>query len=288
MALFDLVIMVDWSAAASPGPAKPSADRCWLAWGAKGNLSTAEYFRTRSACMERIHELLVDFDGSACVGFDFPFGYPAGSGLGGGRAAAAYIARNLTSDTSDKNNRFEVAANFNETISSGAGPFWGCPASAASEYLTVKKPDFNHDEFTEWRIVEKFLRDERRENSISTVWKLYTTGSVGSQSLTGLKELNDLARQPDLAHRIRFWPFETNWEVDLDGIILTEIWPSLNSHTSYDHPIKDARQVLACRDWLLDKIASGEAREAFAAPHWLALPDERKCRMEEGWILGVR
>ncbi|MCC3306474.1 hypothetical protein [Sneathiella sp. HT1-7] len=286
--MFDLVIMVDWSAAASPGPAKPSPDRCWLAWAADGDLSDPEYFRTRAACMTRIHELLANFDGAACVGFDFPFGYPAGSGLGGGRAAAAHIARDLTSDELDKNNRFEVAAKLNKDISSDAGPFWGCPAAAASDYLTVKKPEFTHTEFTEWRTVEKFLREEKKEHSISTVWKLYTTGSVGSQSLTGLKELNELARQPDIAHRIKFWPFETSWEVDLNGIILTEIWPSLNSHASYDHPIKDARQVLACRDWLLEKIASDDAREAFAAPQWLTPPQERKCRIEEGWILGVR
>lgn len=286
--MFDLVIMVDWSAAASPGPAKPSADRCWLAWAADGDLSDAEYFRTRAACMARIHELLANFDGDACVGFDFPFGYPAGSGLGGGRAAAAHIARDLTSDELDKNNRFEVAAKLNKNISSDAGPFWGCPAAAASDYLTVKKPEFTHTDFTEWRTVEKFLREEKKEHSISTVWKLYTTGSVGSQSLTGLKELNDLAHQPDISHRIKFWPFETNWEADLNGIILTEIWPSLNSHASYDHPIKDARQVLACRDWLLEKITSGAAQVAFAAPQWLTPPQERKCRIEEGWILGVR
>ncbi|MDF2366185.1 hypothetical protein [Sneathiella sp.] len=286
--MFDLVIMVDWSAAASPGPAKPSPDRCWLAWSVGGVLSNAEYFRTRATCMTRIHELLVNNDGSACVGFDFPFGYPAGSGLGGGRSASAYIAQHLTSDELDKNNRFDVASRLNEQISDGAGPFWGCPSTAETAYLTAKKPAFVHTEFTEWRTVEKFLREQRKEHSISTVWKLYTTGSVGSQSLTGLKELNDLARQPDIAHRVKFWPFETNWEADLDGIILTEIWPSLNSHASYDHPIKDARQVLACRDWLLEKIAAGDVQEAFAAPKWLSPSRERKCRNEEGWILGVR
>jgi len=286
--MFDLIIMVDWSAASAPGPVRPSQDRCWIAWATNYSRSEPEYFRTRAACMARIHELLVSHSGTACVGFDFPFGYPAGSGLGGGRTAAAHIALDLTSDEFDKNNRFEVAAKLNAEISDGAGPFWGCPAKSETNYLTAKKPAFTHDEFTEWRIVEKFLRDKKKKHSISTVWKLYTTGSVGSQTLTGLKELINLARQTDIAHRVKFWPFETNWEADLNGIILTEIWPSLNGHASYNHPIKDARQVLACRDWLVEKIEAGEGANAFSTPDWLTPMDEKKCRLEEGWILGVR
>ncbi|WP_339633508.1 hypothetical protein [uncultured Sneathiella sp.] len=286
--MFDLVIMVDWSAAASAGPAKPSPDRCWLAWAAGGFRSDAEYFRTRRDCMKRIRDLLVSHDTSACVGFDFPFGYPAGSGLGGGRTAAARIAKTLQSDKQDRNNRFDVAARLNAEISSSPGPFWGCPAASASPQLTIKKPVFSHDNFHEWRIVEKYLREKKKQTTISSVWKLYTTGSVGSQSLTGLKELSDFAQIPETAHRVKFWPFETNWEADINGIVLTEIWPSLNNHGCYDHPIKDARQVLAARDWLLEKIADGTAQEAFSRPAWLSTEDEKKCRMEEGWILGVR
>lgn len=286
--MFDLVIMVDWSAAASPGPVKPSPDRCWLAWSAHGFLSEAEYFRTRSDCMKRIYNLLISHNGPACVGFDFPFGYPAGSGMGGGRVAANRIARTLRSDTRDRNNRFDVAAELNRKISALPGPFWGCPAASASPHLSVKKPDFVHAGFHEWRIVEKFLREEKRQMTISSVWKLYTTGSVGSQALTGLKELGDLAQIPGISHRVKFWPFETNWEAELDGFILTEIWPTLNNQADYDHPIKDARQVLASRDWLLEKIAAGTAQTAFSPPDWLTVDEEKKCRIEEGWILGVR
>ncbi|MEX1036053.1 MAG: hypothetical protein WDZ54_08855 [Sneathiella sp.] len=286
--MFDLVIMVDWSAAASPGPVKPSPDRCWLAWSTDEVCSEAEYFRTRRDCMARIRELLVSHDGTACVGFDFPFGYPTGCGIGGGRSAAARIAHDLYSDPRDRNNRFDVAAHLNAKISDMPGPFWGCPATEESIHLTAKKPTFAHRGFSEWRTVENFLREEKKQTTISSVWKLYTTGSVGSQSLTGLKELNDLARLPGIAHRVKFWPFETNWDAALDGIVLAEIWPSLNNQAAYDHPIKDARQVLACRDWLLDRIAEGTAQEAFSAPGWLAADDEEKCRIEEGWILGVR
>src|SRR5690606_5365381 len=117
--LFDLVIMVDWSAAASPGPVRPAPDRCWLAFAVKGEVSSPEYFRTRAACMARIADLLRAVDGPVCVGFDFPFGYPAGSGLGGRRNAARRIAQHLRSDATDQNNRFEVAARFNRDLSGG-------------------------------------------------------------------------------------------------------------------------------------------------------------------------
>lgn len=286
--MFDLVIMVDWSAASAPGRVTPSPDRCWIAWADGAACSEAEYFRTRAACMARIHGLLRACKGAACVGFDFPFGYPAGCGLGGGRIAASRIAAELTSDDRDRNNRFDVAANLNKIISGSVGPFWGCPATSESTYLTAKKPPFAFDKFTEWRIIEKFLKETKKQHSISSVWKLYTTGSVGSQALTGLRELSNLARQPGIAHRVKFWPFETQWEKDLDGIVLTEIWPSLRHEAAYDHPIKDARQVLACRDWLLDKMRSGLVESALSAPAWLTSEEEQKCRLEEGWILGVR
>ena len=286
--MFDLVIMVDWSAASSPGPAKPSPDRCWVAWAAGDERAAPEYFRTRRDCMARIRDLLRRHGGTACVGFDFPFGYPTGSGLGGGRQAATRIARHLTSDERDWNNRFEVASRFNREISDRTGPFWGCPANASSDYLSTKRTGFPFPDFSEWRIAEQYLKEKERRHSLSSVWKLYTTGSVGSQALTGLRELALLTTEADIAPRLRFWPFETEWDRRLDGIILTEIWPTLHDATPYDHPIKDARQVLASRDWLLGEMAKGTARSAFAAPDWLDPAQEKICREEEGWILGVR
>ncbi|PHQ68759.1 MAG: hypothetical protein COB93_09815 [Sneathiella sp.] len=239
--------------------------------------------------MARIRDLLRTRSGPAFVGFDFPFGYPAGSGLGGGRKAAAIIASDLVSDELDANNRFDVAGRLNEQISPHhPGPFWGCPPSSQSDQLTSKKPPFLQENFKEWRIVEKHLRDNKKQTTISAVWKLYTIGSVGSQTLTGLKCLHDLGGDPEFAMATRYWPFETRWDADLDGIILTEIWPSLNAHDTYDHAIKDARQVLACRDWFIDHQRAGTAKALFAAPDWLSRQEQEKCRTEEGWILGVR
>lgn len=285
--MFDLVIMVDWSAAASPGPVKETKDRCWLAWATQMSQSDAEYFRTRHSCMTRIKNLLEQHPGNAMVGFDFPFGYPAKCGMGGGRNAAHKIASVLISDEHDGNNRFEVAAQLNAHLSGFPGPFWGCPARFQCDDLTQKKPPFKHHNFQEWRIVEKYLREERKMHSISEVWKLYTTGSVGSQTLTGLKELHNLSKDSVFKDRIKFWPYETEWAKDLNGIILTEIWPSLNNLDPYNHSIKDARQVLACRDWFKQHMTQRTARQLFGPPDWLSSTDRDKCRDEEGWILGV-
>src|SRR5690606_18659106 len=160
------------------------------------------------------------------------------------------------------------------------------PATACSDYLTVTKPAFPVTGISEWRIAEKFLKETHRRHSISSVWKLYTTGSVGSQALTGLRELARLAATDDLAPRLRFWPFETASDLLRVGILCPERWRSLYDDAAYDHPIRDARQVLAARDWLRAELAAGRAQLAFAAPSWLSEAAEVLCRTEEGWILG--
>lgn len=285
--MFDLVIVVDWSAASIRGPKKETKDRCWLAWSRMGHRSHPEYFRTRSACMARVAELLRSCCGPAFIGFDFPFGYPAKSRMKGGRAAAAAITRHLISNEDDSNNRFDVAKYLNAELFDLPGPFWGCPKNQVATHLSSTKPSYTHHPFEEWRIVENYLRVEKKQSSISSVWKLAYPGSVGSQTLTGLKALLDLAQQPEFASKVKFWPFDTGWQAELDGIILTEIWPSLNDHEIYDHSIRDARQVLACRDWFLDHEKRGTARDLFAAPSWLTPEQKKACFEEEGWILGV-
>ncbi len=282
---FDLVIVIDWSAAASPGPQKPSSDRCWIAWQSRNHVSEAEYFRTRHACMERLRALLQENPGNALLAFDFPFGYPAGSGLGGGRSAGHTISKDMVSSQQDLNNRFDVAAILNSQISKEPGPFWGHPISRNFSTLTRKKPPFNHTGFSEWRLVEKRLRD--RKYPIMNVWQLLGQGSVGSQTLTGLVELLKLAENPDFGDRVRYWPFETDWDACLDGIIFAELWPSLGRHQEIDHPIKDARQVLASRNWLCQEQKTGRIRSVFAPPSTLTVLEKRQCETEEGWILGV-
>ncbi len=283
--LFDLVVAVDWSAAASPGPRRPTGDRCWLAGGTADRRPTAEYVRTRLEAEHRIAELLAAQTGNALIGWDFPYGYPAGSGLGCGRALARHLAARIEDGADGANNRFAVAAALNRELGAPPGPFWGCPRRQAGADLTEKKPPFAGRRFGEWRLVDSLLR--ARGRNIQSAWKLYTTGSVGSQILMGLPTVDRLICRNNMAARSRIWPFETGWDRSLDGIVHAEMWPSLTDHHRQSHAIKDARQVLASRDWLLDLDAAGRLRPAFARPALLSDADASAVETEEGWILGV-
>ncbi len=282
--LFDLVAMVDWSAAASPGPARPSADRCWIAWGSPKHRPEPAYFRTRAAAVGILRDLLAGTSGCALVGWDFPHGFPKGS-LGGGRAAAARLTALVEDGPNGANNRFEAAAHLNRALSRPPGPFWGCPVERAGPALSVRRSGFEERGFGEWRLVDGLLR--RRGTGIQSVWKLYTRGSVGSQTLLGLPAIHRLLIDPALAGRSRLWPFETSWDADLAGIVHAELWPSLADHARQPYSIKDARQVAAARDWALDLDAGGALRSRFARPVGLTLDEARSCLAEEGWILNA-
>lgn len=236
--------------------------------------------------MERLVELTQRTAGDVLLAFDFPFGYPFNSGLGGGRQAGRTLSSLLEDNDNDSNNRFEAANELNAVLSELPGPFWGHPKSQDHEHLSWNKPTFLHPGFDEWRIVEKRLKS--RNYKIMNVWQLLGQGSVGSQTMTGLARLFDFSQDQRITQPIRFWPFETNWERDLDGIVLAEIWPSLNDHSAIDHPIKDARQVSACLDWLVALNGGENLLDIFKPPSALSLKGQEKCRTEEGWILGVR
>ena len=85
MPLFALIALVDWSAAATRGPARPCHDRVWIAWGTREARPEPAYFRTRTEAVAFLRDLLAGTAGAALVGWDFPHGCPTGSGLGGGR-----------------------------------------------------------------------------------------------------------------------------------------------------------------------------------------------------------
>jgi len=116
-------------------------------------------------------------------------------------------------------------------------------------------------------------RVERRVPRAQPCWKLFTTGSVGSQALLGLPRLARLRRRygEDLAVR----PFEGR----AAPLVLAEIYPSLLSEAvarqTRPDEVRDAAQVRV--------LAQALAR----------LPADRLEAMlrmgdaEEGWILGV-
>jgi hypothetical protein len=283
--LFDLIAIVDWSAAATAGPKRPHPDRCWIGWGTPEARPDPLYFRTRTDAVAFLRGLLADTAGPALVAWDFPHGFPQGSGLGGGRNAAARLAALIEDAPDGANNRFEVAAGLNRELGRAPGPFWGCPAPLASPHLSDRRCAFEGRGFAEWRLADALLR--RRGTGIQSVWKLYTRGSVGSQTLLGLPAIHRLLTDPALARRSRLWPFETGWDTELAGIVHAELWPSLADHAREPYPIKDARQVAAARNWALDLDGAGELRQWFARPSGLSETEAAACLGEEGWILNA-
>lgn len=279
----DLVIAVDWSARSAPSPTKPSPDACWLAWAwtddRPGKRPSPEYFRTRRACEARLVDLLDACAGSALVGFDFPLGYPLADDssevLPVGRTLFALLDRLIKDDDANANNRFAIAERLNADIAarfaSPHGPFWGCPAThdcSDGRLSPTRRPVEGVPEF---RAVERHIRETRRL-AIQSAWKLYTTGSVGSQALLGLPVVHRLLEH--YAARARAWPFEP---IDRPrAIVFTEIWPSLFDCSGVDHPIKDARQVVATRDAIIDNPGVRAT---------LRVSDPRA--PQEGWILGI-
>ena len=285
-----LVVMADWSAAATPKPKKPSPDACWLAYGWHGRADRPrpEYFRTRRDIEVRIRRLLVEHPGPALVGVDFSLGYPldeAGRPLmPSGRALARMMVERLRDGPDGANNRFDIAADLNRRLArrlGGPGPFWGCPPSAAGPALGPTKPA---SAAPEWRAVERRLRGAGfRPHS---VWKLYTTGSVGSQTLLGLAAVGRWLDDPDLGPRVRLWPFDDGFRRPRSArrVIIGEVWPSLLPATSMgDVPaIKDARQVAALRNLA---VTQPDPWAALARPRGLSAA-EAAAAGQEGWILG--
>jgi hypothetical protein len=124
-------IIVDWSARAVPSPAKPSKDAIWWAVAKDGQVAEPQYARTRYDAIARLQKELADHLDAGLrvlIGFDFPFGYPAGvarqlTGKDSALALWDWIAARITDDATNANNRFDVASEFNAAFD-GIGPNW--------------------------------------------------------------------------------------------------------------------------------------------------------------------
>lgn len=277
MPRFDTVVVVDWSASSSPSPRRETADAIWLGLhGPQGESS--RYVRTRAALAAHLDDLLAAEAAAGrrvLLGFDFPFGYPRGfarrlTGQDGAAALWDWLARHLDDAPDNRNNRFELAARINTALG-GRGPFWGRPRSLPLAALPEGKDvDYAALGLSERRRVEAVVPRAQ------PVWKLYTTGSVGSQALTGLPHVARLARRDGAS----VWPFS-----DGGRLVLAEVYPALiDAAVAADtgHPVKDERQVrlLARALWRLSQ-AGGLDPLLNDVPDWPG-------RSDEGWILGAR
>lgn len=279
------VVVVDWSASAAPARGK---DSIWVAWADGGEVSAEPVNPpTRDAAMALLRELCA-VEGPVVMGFDFPFGYPAGTaarlGLDGPPWAAtwAHVAESVADDDRNRNNRFDVARDWNRRL--GAAHFWGVPAGRADEWLTVTRPPRGHLHLPEYRLAEQRLR--AGGSRPFSVWQAMYTGSVGSQALVGIARLHRFRHDPARSARVRVWPFETGFRPPAaDEIVLAEVWPSMQEVAARldpaRHGVKDAQQVIACAEWL------ARQPDSIWSP-LLASEDEAAVLAEEGWVLGLR
>jgi hypothetical protein len=289
-ALFDHYVIVDWSAENRP---KSGKDSIWICHrGPSGE--RFENPTTRTKAKEILREMVAAAaaaDQRMLLGFDFPFGYPAGFAarlaLEGPpwRALWDEIARLLDDDEKNRSNRFEVAGQLNRRISGGQFPFWGCPAAAVNQYLGPK----HHKRHETDGLAERRLIDSRM-TGCQPCWKLMYNGSVGSQVLTGIPVVRALRDDPRWGARARIWPFETGLALPDDArIVLAEIWPSWwKSEIRADYgPPNDKAQVRSVAEIFAVADASGALAALFAGDPNLSAGERRAVQTEEAWTLGV-
>ena len=289
--LFDTIVMADWSAASTPSPRRPSPDAIWLAVARRGaGVAAPRYLRTRAEAVATLADLLfaeVEAGRRALAGFDFPFGYPAGfaepvAGRAEALALWARLAASIVDRPDNRNDRFAVAERLNRLFP-GVGPFWGRPAAADHPDLPAKGSLRSGHGLPERRAVE------RRVRRAQPCWKLYTTGSVGSQALLGIAALERLRRDPRLAGRVAVWPFETGFAAPRAPIALAEIYPGLLAAETVPAPdeVKDAAQVRTVAAALAALDEAGALAPLFGAPPDLDAETRAAALREEAWILGV-
>ncbi len=288
--LFDTVIVVDWSARGTPSPAKPSADAIWIGAARDGAPVAPVYFRTRAAAMAHLGDRVAAERAEGrrvLLGFDFPFGYPRGFALavaGAPRALAVWaeIDARVTDDAANRNNRFAAAAALNALLP-GVGPFWGRPERTALPGLPARGGERDGFGLPERRHVEAAVPRAQ------PVWKLYTTGSVGGQALTGIPWLRRLRADPRFAAGAAVWPFETGLAPPQAAVVLAEIYPSLLAAEVDARmtagAVKDAVQVAVTAEALARLDRAGDLAPLFAPRVALELAAE--IAAEEGWILGA-
>src|SRR5947207_3985457 len=226
------------------------------------------------------------------LGFDFPFGYPAGFAQRLGlnhappwRAVWDEIAARLKDAENNSHDRFTLAAEFNRRVSNRAFPFWGCPVRFAHDFLGPK----HHNGHAADGLAEKRLID-RWMVGAQPCWKLAYTGSVGSQSLTGIPVVRVLRDDPDWAEDARIWPFETGLAVpDAAQIVFAEVWPSWwrkDIRRDYGPP-NDRAQVRTVAAIFAAANRSGQLSGWFAGDPKLTEEQRYQVGSEEAWTLGV-
>ncbi|MCL4554279.1 MAG: cobalamin biosynthesis protein CbiG [Actinobacteria bacterium] len=292
--LFDVYLMVDWSANGKPKTGSDSIWYCFLE-PSEGRSFTRNP-STRQQAFEEIRNQLIELVARGrrvLVGFDFPYGFPRGTaerlGFSGGppwREMWDELSLLVEDGIGNQNNRFTVAAEINGAMTTGPAPFWGCPPGTASAFLQAKKPQPWPTDTHEFRLAEKAVPGPK------PIWQLLGAGCVGSQALLGIPRVAALRDDPALQGVSQVWPFEIQAPParvpsgDMGGVVYAEIYPSLVP-PSLSEEIKDAGQVRALAEHFARLDDEGELSAAFDLS---ALSSEslQAASGEEGWILGAK
>jgi len=294
--LFDAYVFVDWSAA---NRRKQGTNSIWIGTGkfrGQGNFVIDDPINppTRLEAETTICELLVRYVQSkhrVLVGFDFPYGYPAGWNQafqvtdGNWTALWDLISTHIQDGPQNQNNRFAVASALNAVVADVPGPFWGRPQGNRNlyEHLSPTRPEHHNNLPPEFREVENNLREQGRQPK--SVWQLFYNGSVGSQTLTGLPVLRRLRFHEQLKNYSHVWPFETGWRCPVGNgplVVHAEIWPGAIPVNENLHEVKDAAQVLSYVHWAASCDRNGTLEARFNPHHQAPDPSVQNC---EGWIL---
>lgn len=205
------------------------------------------------------------------AGFDFPFAYPKGFadtvvGSHDPLAVWDWLMAEIADAPDNANNRFDVARRLN-SLFPGIGPFWGCPAGTGDAILPDKGTARTNHGLPERRAVEELIK------TTQPCWKLFTTGSVGSQALLGIPRLQALRKQ--FGADLTVAPFEP----PDSALVLAEVFPSLLSDVIESGrttgEIKDRAQVRILAE-TLSRLSANDLDRML-----------RKGDTIEGWILGV-
>ncbi len=298
MPLFHTYIIVDWSAKSELSSAKPCRDAIWWAIArAKSRnvmVEVPEYARGRHNAIERLAAIVTaerTANRRVLLGFDLPFGFPAGvakhlTGSANALKLWDWLDKRIKDNKDNNNNRFEVAGEINQTYP-GVGPFWGCPAKSKYLGIPAKKSSRTCQELhpREYRIAD--LRAE----GAKTVWQLYGAGSVGSQVLVGLPAIKRLISHLDIGNQVSIWPFQTGLCVPDASVIIVEIYPSLIRHSidrkRNEDEILDRAQVRVNAEAFASLDAQGDLALLFKGDINLTSSKRQAIETEEGWILGL-